>query len=242
MRKYGSGPAGAQPIGLGHASVRLPERILENVGDDNRFSAVHCGTARSRLRSDGEAVDGIGVALRKAGSSTVPHVLAVLIEEQDRAKQAGKLGFHDPHQLLQYFLQPSVAGYHLQNTALSVTQRLGLLALGNVHHGAHELLHIPGCVQNRMANGVSVFDSPVRKNDSVFPFVVRFFTDCSIGYLSPLGSILRMHALQPFFPSRQALFWIKAIYAIPFLGEIHGVSSCYPPGPTPRMAEPLRFR
>ena len=28
MRKYGSGPAGAEPIGLGHASVRLPERIL----------------------------------------------------------------------------------------------------------------------------------------------------------------------------------------------------------------------
>src|SRR6266852_6664863 len=50
-----------------------------------------------------------------------------------------------------------------------------------------------------------------------------------------------MNALQPFFPSRYALFWIEAIYAIPFLGEMQGVSSRYPPSPTPRMREPLRF-
>src|SRR5258708_805523 len=51
-----------------------------------------------------------------------------------------------------------------------------------------------------------------------------------------------MNALQPFFPSRYALFWIEAIYAIPFLGQMQGVSSRYPPGPTPRMRESLRFR
>src|ERR1700733_1424955 len=50
-----------------------------------------------------------------------------------------------------------------------------------------------------------------------------------------------MHALQPVFPSRQALLWIKAIDAIPFLGEIQGVPSWYAPGPTPRMREPLGF-
>src|ERR1700676_4643536 len=49
MRKYGSGPAGAQPIGLGHASVRLPERILENVADHNRLSAIHGRAAGSGL-------------------------------------------------------------------------------------------------------------------------------------------------------------------------------------------------
>src|SRR6266481_964901 len=119
--------------------------------------------------------------------------------------------------------------------------RFRQLALGDVHHGTHELLHIPRCVQDRMADGVSVFESAVRKKDSVFPFVIRLFTDCAIGYLSPVGSVLRMHALQAFFPSRRALFWIKAIYAIPFLGEIHGASSCYLPGGTPGMRESLRF-
>src|SRR5712671_5360195 len=97
MRQYGSGPAGAESIGLGHASVRLPERILENVGDNDRFSAVHGGATRSRLRSDAKAVDGLGVGLGKAGGGAVPHVLPVLVEEQDRTEQAGKLGFHNPY-------------------------------------------------------------------------------------------------------------------------------------------------
>src|SRR5258708_18705675 len=87
MRKYGSGPARAQPIGLGHASIRLPERILENVGDDNRLSAVDGRAARSRLRSDAKAVDGLGVGLGKTGCGAVPHMLPVLVKEQYRAKQ-----------------------------------------------------------------------------------------------------------------------------------------------------------
>ena len=68
----------------------------------------------------------------------MPHVLPVLVEQQDRAKQAGKLRLHDAHQVLQYFLQRSIARDHLQNTALSVTQRLCPLAFGDVNQAAHE--------------------------------------------------------------------------------------------------------
>src|SRR5258708_2795173 len=93
-----------------------------------------------------------------------------------------------------------------------------------------------------MADGVDVSDRAIRKNDSEFHFVIRLFTDCSIDCRLPLGSILRMSTLQPFFPSQHALFRIEAVYAIPFLGEMRGVSSRYPPGPTPRVREPLRFR
>src|SRR6266404_8970305 len=118
----------------------------------------------------------------------------------------------------------------------------GQLALGDVRRAANELRQIPGCVQNRMADSVYVFDSAAWKKDSEFHFVTRLFSDCSIDCLLPPGSILRMNALQPFFPSRRALFWIEAIYAVPFLGQMQGVSSRYPPGPTPRMREPLRFR
>src|SRR5258707_13201640 len=139
MRKYGSGPASAEPIRLSHASVRLPERMLENVGDHNRLSAVHGRAARSRLRSDAKAVDGLGVGLGKTGCGAVPHVLPVLVKEQDRAKQPGKLGFHNAHQVLQYFLQRSIAGYHLQNTALSVTQRLCPHAFGYIDQSADDL-------------------------------------------------------------------------------------------------------
>src|SRR5260370_14100690 len=98
-----------------------------------RYMAV---PARSRLRSDAKAVDGLDVGLGKAGCGAVPHVLPVLVEEQDRAKQAGKLGFHNEHQVLQYSLQRSIAADHLQDTTLSVTQRLSPLALGDVADGA----------------------------------------------------------------------------------------------------------
>lgn len=112
---------------------------MENIGDDNRFSAIHGGAARARLRSDRKAVDGRGVRLGKTRSGAVPHMLPVLIEEQDRTKQAVKSAFHNSNQLLQYFFQRGVAGYHLQDTDLSVTQRLRLLALGYVHQGADDL-------------------------------------------------------------------------------------------------------
>src|SRR5437879_12197242 len=93
-----------------------------------------------------------------------------------------------------------------------------------------------------MADCVDVFDRAIGKKDSKFHLVIRFFTDCSIGCLLPLGPILRMNTLQPFFPSRQALFWIEAIYAVPFLGEMQGFSSRHAPGPTPGVRELLRFR
>src|SRR5437899_11818827 len=51
-----------------------------------------------------------------------------------------------------------------------------------------------------------------------------------------------MNPLEPLFPSRHALLWIKAIDAIPLLGKMHGFSSRHSPNPTPRMREPLRFR
>src|SRR5713226_3091193 len=93
-----------------------------------------------------------------------------------------------------------------------------------------------------MADGVDVFDRAVRKKDSDFLFVIPPFIYGSIDCPLPLGSILRMNALQPLFPSWNAVFWIKAIYAIPFLGQMQRLSSPYAPNPTPHMREPLRFR
>src|SRR5207253_9902698 len=98
--------------------------------------------------------------------------------------------------------------------------RLGLLVSTDIHRAPHKMHQIPRRVQNRMAECVDVFGRAVTKKDSKLHLVIRFFTDCSIGCLLPLGSILRMNAGQPFFPSRQALFWIEAIYAIPFLREM----------------------
>src|SRR6202165_2066543 len=247
MCKYGSGPAGAEPIGLGHFPVRLPERILENVGDDHRFSAIHGCAAGSRLRSDAHAVDGAGVGLGKTGSSAVPHVLPVLIEEQDRAEQAGKLGFHNPHQVLQYFLQRSIVRYHLQNAALSVTQRLRPLAFGNVNHGTHVFNKIAGRTENGMAHCVDLPDLATRMNDSVIELEPRLVTacsfcsfDCSFDLLQPT-LISRMDALKECFESRLSTVRVKTQYAVTFLGPVPNVACSRGRCPTARVAESLRF-
>src|ERR1700694_1371834 len=155
---------------------------------------VYGRSSVSRLRSDAKAVDGLGVGLGKAGGGAMPRVLPVLVEEQDRAKQAGKLGFHNPHQLLQYFLQRSIAGYHLQNTALSITQRLCPLVLGDVDHGTDEFNEIAGWTENGMAYCVDVPDLAAGMNDSVIELELSLFTACSFDLFQPT-LIIRMDAL-----------------------------------------------
>src|SRR6267154_1794261 len=92
-----------------------------------------------------------------------------------------------------------------------------------------------------MPYGVDVFDRAVRKKDSELHFVIGLFTDCSVDCPLPCGSILRMNAAQPFFPTRHALLGIDAIDPIPFLGEMRGFSVRHPPDPAPCMCQPLRF-
>src|SRR5579863_8434884 len=136
MRKNGSRPARAQSVRFSHVSILLPQRIVQNVGDDNRLFAVHSGAARSRLRSDTKPVDGSNVRFGQAWSGAVPHMLSVVVQEKNRTKHASELGFHNPHEASKDFLQRSVSGYHLQNTALSVPQGLRSLAVGYVHQSA----------------------------------------------------------------------------------------------------------
>ncbi len=65
----------------------------------------------------------------------MPSVLPVLVKQQDRAKQTGKLSFHNEHQVFQYFFQRSVARYHLQNATLAVAQDLCALAIRYIRNG-----------------------------------------------------------------------------------------------------------
>src|ERR1700692_1423961 len=90
-----------------------------------------------------------------------------------------------------------------------------------------------------MADRVDVFGCGVREKDCEFTFVIRLSSDCSVDCRLPLGSILRMSALQKLFKSRRAIFWIEAINSVPFLRQMQGVSFRYTPGPTPCMREPL---
>src|SRR5690349_6979107 len=128
MRKDGSGPAGAKAIRSCHVPVLFPEWIMENVGHNNSFSAVHGCTAGSRFRSDGKTVDGGAVGFGKAGCGAMSYVQPVILEEQDRTKHARKLGFDNQYEALQYRFEWSIVCDHLQNPALSVTECLRTLA------------------------------------------------------------------------------------------------------------------
>src|SRR5262249_31920900 len=44
------------------------------------------------------------------------------------------------------------------------------------------------------------------------------------------------------FPARHAFRGIETIYPVPFLGQMYGGASRYPPDPTPGVCKPLRFR
>src|ERR1700756_1363992 len=97
----------------------------------------------------------------------MPHMLPVLVEEQDRAKQAGKLRFHNSYELLEYSLKGSIARYHLQNATLSLTKRRCPPALGDVYHRTDELNEIAGWTENGMAYRVDVADLAAGMDDSV---------------------------------------------------------------------------
>src|SRR5258708_29172137 len=215
LHKYGSRPAGTEPIGLGHASVRLPERILENVGDHNGFSAVHGRAAGSRLRSDAKAVDGLGIGLGKAGAGAVPHVLPVLVKEQYRAQQAGQLVFHNPYQLLQYFPQRSIARYHLQDTTLSVAHRLGPLAFAHIHDRADDFSDFARLIHHRTIDTMKEFYRSVRQNDPqislrIHPSLLRGLHFRS---LLDLWSILGVHPFEELRPGGRVFLGFIVINA-----------------------------
>src|SRR5258708_32889472 len=88
---------------------------------------------------------------------------------------------------------------------LRLTQALFRLpALGDVRWAAHELYKIPGCAQNRTADGVDIFDRSVRKEDSELHLRFRLFSCRAIEYPWKHASIRRTNRLQPCFKNRRA--------------------------------------
>jgi len=97
------------------------------------------------------------------------------------------------------FPQRSIARDHLQDTTLSVTQRLGQPAFGHVHQDTHEFGGGAGCVENRMAHSMHVFRPTVWKKKSELSLEILSRGVRSLGAFNDLSSIFRMHTLYHFF-------------------------------------------
>src|ERR1700676_1127231 len=219
-----------------------PQRIGGDVGGDHGLCPVSRRPARTHRRADDGAIDCLSVGFWQAGGCAVPQAVGARVKQKDRTERTTGQFFDEQACAFEDELARIAPGYHLEKAFLPGQQHLGPLSLGDVRRATHEFRQITRWAQNRMADGVDIFDRAVWKKDPEFHLVIRLFSDGSIDCPLPLNSILRMNAPQPFFPSRHALFWIEAIYAVPFLGQMQGLSSRYPPGPTPRVREALRFR
>src|SRR5262249_29066940 len=64
------------------------------------------------------------------------------------------------------------------------------------------------------------FDRRAGDENSKLDIVIRLVGDCSVASGFHFRPVLGMNTLQKFFPGRHTMFRIKAVYAIPFLGEI----------------------
>src|SRR6266516_673655 len=71
-RKNRRGPTRAQPVRQGQIAISVSQRVRGDVADDDRLSEAGGPPARTRFRTDGPAVKGIGVAGRKVWSRAVP--------------------------------------------------------------------------------------------------------------------------------------------------------------------------
>ena len=59
-------------------------------------------------------------------------VLSIIVEQKDRAEDAGELGFNEAHEMFEHIGQGGAQGNHLQDMGLAFAQAILALALGNV--------------------------------------------------------------------------------------------------------------
>ena len=98
-----------------------------------------------------------------------------------------------------------------------------------------------GLIANRMSHRVDVLDVAVRVNNSIVCFEVRFLGNRFSEQFSDSVLVLRAKAPKEFFEPRRPGLWIETKHAISFLRPISDFTGGGRPGPTPGVAEPLRF-
>src|SRR5712671_3988663 len=114
-------------------------------------------------------------------------------------------------------------------------------ALSDVDYSSCEFDEIARGAENRMTNAVNVPDGATRMHNAIIDFFVGHFMLGPPGRRPKRRLIVGMNSLDEFFGSGQTIPRIKAQNAVGFLRPMPdvGVGS---PGPTARVAQPLRFR
>ncbi len=95
--------------------------------------------------------------------------------------------------------------------------------------------------ENGMTHHVDVSNLAAGMNDSVIELELRLLAPRCLGCFPNFGLIIRMDALKECFKSRLSTVRVKTQHAVAFLGPVPNITRSGDPGPTARMAEPLRF-
>src|SRR6266568_4923786 len=153
-------------------AVICPEWVRGDVGNDRLLCAVSGRSARTHAGADDEAVNCLRVGYWQAGRCAMPKPVGFRVQQKDRRQRTAGQFFEYSAGALQDKSAKIAPGYHLKKPFLAAQQHLGPLALGDLRRATYELRQIPGCIQDRMADRMDVFDRPVRKKDSEFPLVI----------------------------------------------------------------------
>src|SRR5208337_1171112 len=132
MRKNGRGPAGAKIMTFDQFAEVFPERIFEDVCNDDTLFAVHGSAAGAGAGPDGEAVNGADVGFGEAGSGAVAEVPAVLIQKEEGTKETGELQLDQAHESRESAVEGGTGGDHFEEPGLDGEQAFGAFAMGEV--------------------------------------------------------------------------------------------------------------
>src|SRR6266513_2385398 len=108
-------------------AVLVPEWVGRDIGNDNSFSPVSGGSARTGTRTNQCAVNRLRVTFGKAGCCAVPQTFPIGAYEKDRNQNVAGHLFAKSAQSIQNRFERTAFGDHFQNPLLSGEQRVSLL-------------------------------------------------------------------------------------------------------------------
>ena len=141
-------PAGANAVFPHQVQIRCPERILRHVTHNDRLPGIGCHTAGGRLRTNGESIHGLRVALGHARRSAKAELGARRIhEENGRPGAVLCLCRGGACQYVEYRMEWGTADGQFQRLLLASCERLGLALRGDLLTEDDEVQRLPRGVE-----------------------------------------------------------------------------------------------
>ena len=138
-----------------------PQRIGGDIRDDDLFAPEDGRAAGADVWADDHSINGAIEFIPQARSRAMPEVHAIRVEQQHGADHVRRLRFQQTQQIAERFRQWHSQRDLLQDLFLSVDERFGLLAFGDVHRRADELSDVAVRIAQRSNHEINGDESIV---------------------------------------------------------------------------------